>query len=152
MVVCHDHGDSLDVHPRNKRPVGERLARLALNKNYAYKKLVSEGPRVAGIDIHEGYVRIAFRGLNGENHGLRTASGERIIGFEVAGKDGIFHPAEARIEGDFVLLTCPEVAEPAEVRYAWQPFTRANLVNGAGLPVSTFKTRVSKRKEPWVYD
>ena len=152
MVVSHDHGDSLDVHPRNKRPIGERLARLALYKNYDYRKLVSQSPRPVGIDIHEGCVRIAFSGLNNANRGLHPASGDRIIGFEVAGKDGIFHPAEARIEEDFVLLTCPEVKEPVEVRYAWQPFTRANLVNGAGLPVSTFKYRVSKRKEPWVWD
>ncbi len=152
MVVSHDHGDSLDVHPRNKRPIGERLARLALHKNYDYRKLVSQSPRPVGVDIHEGCVRIAFSGLNNANRGLHPASGDRIIGFEVAGKDGIFHPAEARIEEDFVLLTCPEVKEPVEVRYAWQPFTRANLVNGAGLPVSTFKYRVSKRKEPWVWD
>ena len=152
MVVSHDHGDSLDVHPRNKRPIGERLARLALHKNYDYRTLVSQSPRPVGVDIHEGCVRIAFSGLNNANRGLHPASGDRIIGFEVAGKDGIFHPAEARIEEDFVLLTCPEVKEPVEVRYAWRPFTQANLVNGAGLPVSTFKYRVSKRKEPWVWD
>ena len=154
MVVSHDHGDSLDVHPRNKRPIGERLARLALHKNYDYRKLVSQSPRPVGVDIHEGCVRIAFSGLNDANRGLHPASGDRIIGFEVAGKDGIFHPAEARVDENLllVLLTCPEVKEPVEVRYAWQPFTRANLVNGAGLPVSTFKYRVSKRKEPWVWD
>ena len=154
MVVSHDHGDSLDVHPRNKRPIGERLARLALHKNYDYRTLVSQSPRPVGIDIHEGCVRIAFSGLNDANRGLHPASGDRIIGFEVAGKDGIFHPAEARVDENLllVLLTCPEVKEPVEVRYAWQPFTRANLVNGAGLPVSTFKYRVSKRKEPWVWD
>ena len=152
MVVSHDCGDSLDVHPSNKRPIGERLARLALNKNYAYKKIVCESPSVAGIDRHEGFVRIALRGRNDTNRGLHAASGDRIIGFEVAGEDGIFHPAEARVEDYFVLLTCPEVAEPVEVRYAWQPFTRANLVNSAGLPLSTFKARVSKRKEPWVWE
>ena len=154
MVVSHDHGDSLDVHPRNKRPIGERLARLALHKNYDYRKLVSQSPRPVGVDIHEGCVRIAFSGLNNANRGLHPASGDRIIGFEVAGKDGIFHAAEARVDENLllVLLTCPEVKEPVEVRYAWQPFTRANLVNGAGLPVSTFKYRVSKRKEPWVWD
>ena len=152
MVVSHDHGDSLDVHPRNKRPIGERLARLALHKNYDYRKLVSQSPCPVGVDIHEGCVRIAFSGLNDANRGLHPASDDRIIGFEVAGKDGIFHAAEARVEEDFVLLTCPEVKEPVEVRYAWQPFTRANLVNSAGLPVSTFKYRVSKRKEPWVWD
>lgn len=154
MVVSHDHGDSLDVHPRNKRPIGERLARLALHKNYDYRKLVSQSPLPVGVDIHEGCVRIAFSGLNNANRGLHPASGDRIIGFEVAGKDGIFHPAEARVDENLllVLLTCPEVKEPVEVRYAWQPFTRANLVNGAGLPVSTFKYRVSKRKEPWVWD
>ena len=90
-----------------------------------------------GVEWNYLYVELAYH-LGATN----------IADFEVAGKDGIFYSAEARIEGNSVLLTCSEVAEPAEVRYAWQPFTRANLVNGAGLPASTFKIRVSMRKKP----
>lgn len=141
MVVSHDHGDSLDVHPRNKRPIGERLAWKALKQDYGRKSIVADGPLYPqAVQGPNGILVRFFK----ENEGLHPSSGDKIIGFEVAGKDGIFHPAEARIEGNSVLLTCSEVAEPAEVRYAWQPFTRANLVNGAGLPASTFKIRVSR--------
>ena len=151
MVVSHDCGDSLDVHYRLKQPVGERLARTALLNTYGHKQ-AGESPRVLGADLYEGGVRVAFHGIHDGNKGLHAATGNRIIGFEVAGPDGIFHKAEARVEGISVLLTCPEVTEPAEVRYAWQPFTRANLVNGFGMPASTFKIKVSKRPEPWIYD
>ena len=151
MVVSHDCGDSLDVHFRVKQPVGERLARTALLNTYGHK-LAGESPRVLGADRYQGGVRVAFHGIHDGNKGLHAATGDRIIGFEVAGPDGIFHKAEARVEGLSVLLTCPEVTEPVEVRYAWQPFTRANLVNGFGMPASTFKIKVSKRPEPWIYD
>ncbi len=151
MVVSHDCGDSLDVHFRLKQPVGERLARTALLNTYGHKQ-AGESPRVLGADLYEGGVRVAFRGMHDGNKGLHAATGDRIIGFEIAGPDGIFHEAEARVEGNSVLLTCPEVTEPAEVRYAWQPFTRANLVNGFGMPASTFKISVSQRPTPWIYD
>ena len=151
MVVSHDCGDSLDVHYRLKQPVGERLARTALLNTYGHKQ-AGESPRVLGADLYEGGVRVAFHGIHDGNKGLHAATGNRIFGFEVAGPDGIFHPAEARVDGLYVLLTCPAVTEPAEVRYAWQPFTRANLVNGFGLPASTFKISVSKRPTPWIYD
>ena len=151
MVVSHDCGDSLDVHFRVKQPVGERLARTALLNTYGHKQ-AGESPRVLGADRYQGGVRVAFHGIHDGNKGLHASTGDHIIGFEVAGPDGIFHEAEARVEGISVLLTCPEVTEPAEVRYAWQPFTRANLVNGFGLPASTFKIKVSKRPEPWIYD
>ena len=151
MVVSHDCGDSLDVHYRLKQPVGERLARTALLNTYGHKQ-AGESPRVLGADLYEGGVRVAFHGIHDGNKGLHAATGNRIIGFEVAGPDGIFHPAEARVDGLYVLLTCPAVTEPAEVRYAWQPFTRANLVNGFGLPAPTFKISVSKRPTPWFYD
>ena len=151
MVVSHDCGDSLDVHFRMKQPVGERLARTALLNTYGHKQ-AGESPRVLGADRYQGGVRVAFHGIHDGNKGLHASTGDHIIGFEVAGLDGIFHEAEARVEGLSVLLTCPEVTEPAEVRYAWQPFTRANLVNGFGMPASTFKIKVSKRPEPWIYD
>ena len=151
MVVSHDCGNSLDVHYRLKQPVGERLARTALLNTYGHKE-AGESPRVLGADLYEGGVRVAFHGIHDGNKGLHAATGNRIIGFEVAGPDGIFHPAEARVDGLYVLLTCPAVTEPAEVRYAWQPFTRANLVNGFGLPASTFKIKVSKQPEPWIFD
>ena len=70
--------------------------------------------------------------------GLRPSEGPEVVGFELAGKDMLYHKATCRLEGDRVVLSAPEVKDPVYVRYAWEPYTRANLVNTAGLPASTF--------------
>jgi sialate O-acetylesterase len=75
--------------------------------------------------------------------GLKTSDSQAVRIFEVAGADGVFVPAEAVIEDDKVILDSA-VESPEYVRYAWQPYTNANLVNGEGLPASTFFTTVSK--------
>lgn len=139
MVVSHDCGDSLDVHYRDKRPIGERLARLALGNTYEHH-LNYSGPYSPRAFMSRDGVQISFFG---NQTGLHPASGDRLIGFELAGKDGIFYPAEARVLDDrHIVVNSPQVEEPAELRYAWQPFTRANLVNEEGLPASTFKINV----------
>ncbi|MBQ9637657.1 MAG: sialate O-acetylesterase [Prevotella sp.] len=139
MVVSHDCGDSLDVHYRDKRPIGERLVRLALGNTYEHH-LNYSGPYSPRAFMSRDGVQISFFG---NQTGLHPASGDRLIGFELAGKDGIFYPAEARVLDDcHIVVNSPQVEEPAEVRYAWQPFTRANLVNEEGLPASTFKVNV----------
>ena len=71
--------------------------------------------------------------------GMHAAEGERIKGFEVAGADGLYHAAEATVCGSEIRLHCPEVERILSVRYAWQPYTHANLVNAANLPASTFR-------------
>ena len=71
--------------------------------------------------------------------GLRPATGDQWVGFEVAGADGIYHAAEVRVQGNTLVVWSREVNCPEAVRYGWQPFTRANLVNAAGLPCSTFR-------------
>lgn len=68
-----------------------------------------------------------------------AAPGDTLRGFEVAGQDGLYHAASARVDGRTVVVESPEVREPCAVRYGWRPFTRANLVNAAGLPASTFR-------------
>ncbi len=141
MAVSSDVGDSLDVHPRIKQPVGERLARLALYQQYNKRNLTPSGPSVASAKGQpNGEVWVFFNW----DKGLKTADGKPLRTFEVAGEDEVFHPAEASIVGDKVRLQCPQVPHPAYVRYAWQPFTRANLVNGDGLPASTFRVEVEK--------
>ena len=153
MVVSHDCGDPADVHYRNKRPIGERLAWQALQFSYdRYYHMTSRGASPLGAAFVDGKLTIGFNGIYDENVGLHASSGDRIIGFEVAGPDGVFYPAEARVEDRSVILTCPEVDNPTEVRYAWQPFTQANLVNKAGLPTSTFKITITKNFIPWIYD
>ena len=108
MAVSSDRGDSLDVHPKQKREVGERLAAWALNKTYGYKNVIPSGPL---------YKSVVFSG----------------------GADGLFYPAQAVVENGKIKVWSDKVKEPETVRYGWQPFTRANLVNGAGLPASTFR-------------
>ena len=135
MAVSSDLGDSLDVHPKNKRPVGERLARLALHHEYGFSDLVPSGPLVRAAEAAgDGKVMVNFDWAEG----LTTSDGAPVRTFEVAEYPGLFYPAEAVICGDSVVLSSKEVSHPHYVRYAWQPFTRANLVNSSGLPASTF--------------
>lgn len=137
MAVSSDWGDSLDVHPRNKRPVGERLARWALSGTYGYDILPS-GPLFRNaVVVDNGMVSVGFDYAKG-----MSASEGRLTGFEIAEYDGLYYPAEAEIKGERVLLTSSEVKNPKYVRYGWQPFTRANLVNEDGLPASTFMSEI----------
>ncbi len=139
MAVSSDVGDSLDVHPRRKREVGERLALQALAGTYGYgpDRLVPSGPLFRSVAFDGRTARVSFD----FGDGLRTADGAPLRTFEMAGADRRFYPADARIENDgTVSLRSAEVTAPRYVRYGWQPFTRANLVNGAGLPASTFTT------------
>ncbi len=139
MAVSSDLGDSTDVHPRNKRPVGERLARLALRGTYG-RDLVASGPDVLKAVRAGDGVLVTF--ANGA--GMRPASGDSIIGFEVAEVEGLYETASAEVLNDSTLLVrSAKIAIPRLVRYAWQPFTRANLVNGESLPASTFRMEVT---------
>lgn len=133
LIVTTDLGDSLNVHYPRKQPVGERLAWQALRHSYGHG-LESEGPVCVGKTLLGDAIRLDFSHAKG----LHSA-GERLIGFDVAGADGIFYQAEARVEGTSVVVHSSLVPTPQTVRYGWQPFTRANLVNGCGLPASTFK-------------
>lgn len=137
MAVTSDVGDSLDVHPRQKRPVGRRLARWALNRVYG-RALTPGGPLVKQAEARGRKVRLSFDYAEG----LTTSDGQPLRTFEVAGPDGVFYPAQAVVRHDAVVVESPQVEEPCSVRYGWQPFTRANLVNAAGLPASTFRVAV----------
>lgn len=137
MAVSSDHGDSLNVHPTHKQPIGERLARWALSDSYGYS-ITPSGPLFESV-VREGealVVSFAF------GEGLRTSDGNSPSCFEIAEEEGLYHPANVTIVGDKVRLTSPDLKAPRYVRYAWQPFTRANLVNKDGLPASTFRGEV----------
>lgn len=134
LTVCSDLGDSLDVHPRQKWQVAYRLALSALNHTYGHN-VIPSGPR---------YVRFETEGSNAtlyftEAQNMHPAVGNKITGFEVADEDGIYHPAEATITNTTITLHSDSVKSIKAVRYGWQPFTHANLVNGVGLPASTFR-------------
>ncbi len=136
MVVTLDVGDKKDVHPHNKAPVGDRLARIALANVYG-RKIEFSGPVLAASAIEGGAVRLKFTHLGG---GLVAKDGP-LKTFEVAGADGKFVPADAVIEGDTVLVRSPAVVAPTAARYAWANWPEgSNLFNAAGLPAAPFQT------------
>ena len=138
MVVSSDHGDSLDVHPRNKRPIGERLARWALANEYN-QTLTPSGPLAESAKRIGNRVQVTFKYATEMHAANQNAP---ISGFELAEHDGIYFPAKAVVKDDQIELIAPQIKHPNYVRYAWQPFTRANLVNKDALPASTFKLEV----------
>lgn len=139
MVVTTDVGDSLDVHYTNKKPVGERLGLQALHHSYDYN-IESDGPICHSVSAKDNGLELQF--IHAKS---LSAKGGRLIGFEVAGADGIYYPAEAQItSSNTILVRSSSVTRPLYVRYGWQPFTRANLVNEVGLPCSTFQWAVKK--------
>ena len=137
MAVTLDVGDAKDVHPRNKQEVGRRLALLARKYVYGEDSLEAESPSLCRYEFAGSEVRLYFRNTAG---GLKTSDGAAIKGFEIAGGDKVFRFAEARIEGDAVVVSCPGVKYPLAVRYAWADNPPCNLVGGTGLPVGTFRT------------
>ena len=136
MAVCTDKGDSLDVHPIQKQEVGERLAAWALNQTYGNKNVVPSGPLYKDISFRKNVAYVSFDYAEG----LKASDSHELRTFEIAGEDQMFYPAKAMVEGNEIKLWSDQVRNPKIVRYGWQPFTRANLVNGAGLPASTFRS------------
>ena len=140
MAVCTDCGDSLDVHPRQKKEVSDRLAAWALNKTYKYKKITPSGPLFKEARFSNSEVIISFE----YDENLHTSDNAPLRTFELAGENGIFYPAEAIISRNKVKVKSKKVKKPKFVRYAWQPYTRANLVNDSGFPASTFRAEKSE--------
>jgi sialate O-acetylesterase len=135
LAVTVDTGDPNSLHPGNKQPVGERLALCALARHYG-RHVVYSGPTVLSVDRLRHSVRLRFEHADG---GL-VAKGGRLEGFSIAGRDRKWYPADARIQGDALLVSSPEVPHPTQVRYAWQADPPATLFNGAGLPAGPFRT------------
>jgi sialate O-acetylesterase len=139
IAATIDIGDGRDIHPRNKQEVGRRLALWALARTYGNDQLVCSGPIFRKMTVTDGRVRIEFDHTGG---GLVLRDGSQPTGFEIAGEDGKYTPAEARIEGETVVVWHDGLAEPVAVRYAWNmlPEPIPNLVNRAGLPALPFRT------------
>ncbi|MBK8476268.1 MAG: hypothetical protein IPL39_08095 [Opitutaceae bacterium] len=134
MVVTTDCGDAEDIHPADKRPVGERLALAARAVAYG-EKIEASGPVFAAAEFGGAQAVLRFTHLGG---GL-VAPGGQLRGFAVAGSDGVFYSAEASIVGDTVLVTSAAVPAPVAVRYGWANVPDCNLFNAAGLPASPFR-------------
>lgn len=135
MAVITDYGDPVMIHPIQKKPVGERLARIALAKTYG-KDIVYSGPLYKAMKVNGSEAVISFDHIDG---GLE-AHGEELTGFTVAGADRKFHTASARVEGGTVVVSSPNVAKPIAVRFGWANCPVVNLFNSAGLPASPFRT------------
>ena len=135
LAVTIDTGDANNIHPPEKAPVGDRLARCAL-ANYYGSKIVFKGPTLGSVDRLQGSIRLHFTNTEG---GL-VVRGDKLGEFAIAGEDRKWVWADARVEGDTVVVSSPSVPNPKEVRYAWQSNPVATLFNGAGLPAGPFRT------------
>ncbi|MCK6487247.1 MAG: 9-O-acetylesterase [Planctomycetes bacterium] len=134
LAVAIDVGNPDDVHPRAKREVGRRLAAWALHDVYGRSAVVPSGPVFTGLAAEGATLRLAFDHAQG-----LTAKGE-LKGFAIAGTDGPWLAAEARIDGATVVVSHPQLAKPAKVRYAWGGTPDCPLYNGAGLPAVPFRS------------
>jgi sialate O-acetylesterase len=140
QAVIIDIGEGKDIHPRNKRDVGLRLARLALARDYD-KDVIDEGPRFKNIDIKDGKAVVTFDVGKHQSDKLRPFDRQEVIGFAIAGEDRKFVHAQAKVLGpDKVEIWSDEISTPVAVRYAWADNPICNLKNEAGLPAVPFRT------------
>lgn len=135
LAVAIDVGDANDIHPKDKKEVGERLALNALAQHYG-RKIVSSGPTFDRVETLPGALKLHFKNAAG---GL-VVKGEKLGEFAVAGDDKKWFLADAKIEGDAVIVSAPQVSQPKIASYAWQANPLATLFNGAGLPAVPFRT------------
>lgn len=136
MAVLLDAGDSLTIHPRNKKLPGERLALLALAKTYGLKGFGFASPKYQSMEVKGSEVTLTFTDAP---LGL-TSFGKPLAAFEMAGEDRVFHPASAKISAGKVVVSSPKVPQPVAVRYAFNDFVVGSLFGTNGLPVSSFRT------------
>jgi len=138
MIVTTDLVDNIaDIHPRNKLDVGNRLARWALAKTYGKKDVVYSGPLYKSMKVEGKAIRVEFAHAAG---GLRARDDAALSEFQIAGADGKFVDAEAKIDGNSVVVSSTAIAEPKHVRFGWHKLANPNLVNSEGLPASPFQT------------
>jgi sialate O-acetylesterase len=138
MAVSIDTGDSVSLHPKNKKPIGIRHAYLAL-KNVYGKDIVSSGPRYLSQKIEGNTITLTFDSVGS---GMMAAKPGKLDAFAIAGADKVWHWADAEISGDKVIVSSKEVQSVVAVRYAWamNPSQRNLLYNKEGLPASPFRT------------
>ena len=153
-------------HPRDKAPVGERLARIALVKTYGMK-IEATGPLFAGAEFAGGKAIVRFSNAAGGLTSkalpttyqpdtlrpeikplIRNSPNSQVEGFALAGSDRKWVWADAQIVGETVIVSAPTVPNPVAVRYAWSDFPICNLYNGAGLPAAPFRTDSWPLKAP----
>ena len=137
MAVSIDVGDPYDIHPNNKKPVGERLYLRAKEMDYKDSVGVFQGPVYDSFRIEGNKIRLKFKSTGS---GLMSKDGKDLRTFEVAGEDGKYVPAKAVIEGNDVLVWSDAVKKPLSARHAWDSNPAVNLYNKEGLPATSFRT------------
>ena len=142
MAISMDYGDALNVHPIKKKEVADRLALLALRYTYG-KAVTANGPSALKAFQNGDNILVSFAFAKQ----LTTADKKELIGFELVNDKGIHIQDKAAIVKNQVLITIPKGEKIKTVLYAWKPFTKANLVNEAGLPCSTFKLEIHSNIE-----
>ena len=135
QAITIDVGEVDNIHPIDKQDVGHRLAVIALQKTYG-QKIISSGPVFSTVNFTNGAAEVTFTEIGG---GL-AVKGSALTGFELAGVDHVFHPAEAKITGAAVAVHSDAVAAPVAVRYAWHNAPEAALINSEGLPAVPFRS------------
>jgi sialate O-acetylesterase len=140
LAVAIDVGDAADIHPKDKRSVGRRLARVALAKTYG-QKIEYSGPVYRSMKVTGNEARLRF---DHASSGL-AVKGHQLEGFSIAGSDGKLVWANARVDGDSVVVSAPSVTQPVAVRYAWDINPAGNLYNRVGLPAVPFRANAAAR-------
>lgn len=138
MIILTDIGDARTIHPMEKEAVGNRFAYMALGRTYGKKGFPTTGPLYKSMQTEGNKITLSFDEMG---KGLTTYR-QQLTGFEVAGEDKVFHPANARFGKDAqtVIVSSPVVEQPVAVRYAFKDYIKGTLYNMSGLPASSFRT------------
>ncbi|MDR6966064.1 sialate O-acetylesterase [Flavobacterium arsenatis] len=133
MAMTSDISTTDDIHPKDKKSVGNRLAEIALKKHYKTRNTIAEGPLFKNIEIKKNTISITF------DHAEELYfKNKKTALFEVAGADNIFHTAEAKIKNNKIEVTSKAVKEPKKVRFAWKNTAQSDVFNSANIPASAF--------------
>ena len=136
IAILMDVAEKNNIHPKNKKKGGVRLGLLALTKTYGITGFEFESPEFNALEINKDKVTVSF---NNVPNGI-TAHDHEITGFEVAGSDRVFYPADVVLRRKSVILSSPKVQNPVAVRYLFKDYVQAELFSTGGLPMSSFRT------------
>ena len=139
MAGTMDSKEFDNIHPRDKKPIGIRLAKVALNKTYKLKHTQYRGPVFKKFKVHKNKMKIFFD-RESIGNGLKTNDGSLPKHFYVAGDDKVFYEGIAKIIGNQIWVYSPEVSQPVAVRYAFTNYPVTNFENREGLPAWPFRT------------
>ncbi|MGE9294499.1 MAG: sialate O-acetylesterase, partial [Puniceicoccales bacterium] len=142
MAVAIDLGEKKDIHPKRKLEVGDRLARIALRDVYG-QSIVASGPQPESASRDGSTVKLTMQ----DETGKLLIKGDSLNGFELAGEDGVYYPAQAQLEGMAVVLSSDKVSQPQSIRYAWARYPDATLFNAEELPAAPFQFEIIPAKQ-----